>query len=295
MLVWEFIRYFRQTIFKDQVQLVKLRERSIHHSSRVSSGKVHERVSVIVPTRDKPEMLRKCIQSLRHTIHYSNIELIIVDNDSKDPETKSLLSELALTGAIVLTYPGRFNYSAICNFASEHATGSYLCFLNNDTESISLEWLGSMVDHASQPGVGIVGAVMLYPDGQLQHMGVALGHNFIAGHPFRGKSAQSNLPSECFQVSAVTFACAVVSKETYKDLGGLDESLPSGFNDVDISIRANDAHLENIVCIKSVLTHHESQTRAKTRSLRGGFRAVLDAIAFLRKHPKKLTDEFFRV
>lgn len=295
MLVREIYLYFRQKMSKDQVRLVKFRGRSYHHSNSASSDNVPARVSVIIPTRDKPEMLKKCIQSLRNTSNYSNIELIIVDNDSKDSETKNLLSELVLTGVKVLSYPGTFNYSAICNFASEHATGSYLCFLNNDTECLRAEWLDSMVDHASQPGVGIVGAVLLYPDGQLQHMGVALGYNFIAGHPFRGKSAYSNVPSECFQVSAVTFACAVVSIETFKELGGLDESLPSGFNDVDISIRANQTQLENIVCIKSVLTHHESQTRAKTRSFSGGLRAISDAITFLRKHPKKLTDEFFRV
>jgi GT2 family glycosyltransferase len=247
----------------------------------------------LIPTRDKPDLLASCIQSLRGKTVYSNIELIIIDNDSVLPETKVLLETLKTQGAIVLDYKGAFNYSAICNFATEYATGEYLCFLNNDTEVISPEWLASMVDHAVQPDTGLVGSVLLYPDGSIQHIGIALGYNFVAGHPSRGEAAHKNIPDGCYQVSAVTFAAAVISKHKFNLIGRLDESLPSGFNDVDISIRARASGLKNIVCVHSTLTHHESQTRLKARSIKGVIRAIRDSLAFLKKHPDYLSDGYF--
>jgi GT2 family glycosyltransferase len=238
-------------------------------------------------------MLAACIQSLVESTSYSNIELIVIDNDSVQPETKLLLAKLESQGVLVLDYEGSFNYSAICNYAAEQASGEYLCFLNNDTEVRNPEWLTSMVDHASQAETGIVGSVLVYPDGSLQHMGVALGYNFIAGHPRRGKSPKTSVPRGCYKVSAVTFACAVISKTKFNQLGGLYDSLPSGFNDVDISIRALASGLENIICVNSTLTHHESQTRLKTKSLKGFVRAIRDSLTFLKKHPNKLREDFF--
>ena len=292
MLIRNLIRNLLGRLYRQDLQLVSYRKTSFHH--RKSRESIHEpKVSVLIPTRDKPELLIKCVQSIRESTNYSNIELIIVDNDSELNETKDLLMSLKKQGVLVIEYPGQFNYSAICNLAAEHASGDYLCFLNNDTEIRSSEWLASMIDHASQPETGLVGSILLYPNGSIQHMGVALGYGFIAGHPRRGGVVETSVPTECFQVTAVTFACAVISKQKFELLGGLDESLPSGLNDVDVSIRAKEFGLLNIVCVHSVLIHQESQTRSKTLSFRGSQRALLDAITFLRKHPNKLQDEFF--
>lgn len=292
MLIRNLLRNLLRRLHRHDLQLVSYRETSSHHPTNRES--IHEpRVSVLIPTRDKPELLIKCVQSIREKTSYSNIELIIVDNDSVLNETKNLLLSLKKQGVLVIEYAGPFNYSAICNLAAERASGEYLCFLNNDTEIRSPEWLASMVDHASQPDTGLVGSILLYPNGSIQHMGVALGYGFIAGHPRRGGVVETSVPTECFQVTAVTFACAVISKQKFDLLGGLDESLPSGLNDVDFSIRAREFGLQNIVCVHSVLIHQESQTRSKTLSFRGGQRALLDAITFLRKHPNKLQDDFF--
>ena len=293
MLLLDFILHLGNRLSKHKLTLSNLKAYSHDHTSNSVLFENLPKVSIIIPTRDKPDMLRVCIESVMEKTTYSNIEIIIVDNDSSELDTQSLLAEFESRGVKILKYPGAFNYSAICNFAAREATGEFLCFLNNDTEVGNPQWLRSMVEHASQPETGIVGGVLLYPDGTLQHMGVALGHNFIAGHPYRGESRKSFTPKECFQVSAVTFACALISKVKFDSLGGLDENLPSGFNDVDISIRADDSRLKNILCVHSVLTHHESQTRPKTRSLSGLHRAFLDAVVFLKKHPNRLRDNFF--
>jgi GT2 family glycosyltransferase len=278
-------------------------KRSWSLSNLVSFSKDHEKssttqnfepkVSIIIPTRDKPKLLRACIESVRENTNYSNYELLIVDNSSIEPETKDLLAQYESEGVSILKYPEVFNYSAICNFAATKATGDYLCFLNNDTEVISKNWLSSMVDHASISSAGLVGAVLSYPNGSIQHTGIALGYTGIAGHPHRGEFKQECVPESCFQVSAVTFACAVISKSKFLEIGGLDEKFPSGFNDVDISIRSSNHNYNNIVCVKAELIHREAQTRPKSLSLAGFSRAVTDVVGILRKHRTRLRDPFF--
>jgi GT2 family glycosyltransferase len=278
-------------------------KRSWSLSNLVSFSKDHEKssttqnfepkVSIIIPTRDKPKLLRACIESVRENTNYSNYELLIVDNSSIESETKDLLAQYESEGVSILKYPEVFNYSAICNFAATKATGEYLCFLNNDTEVISKNWLSSMVEHASISSAGLVGAVLSYPNGSIQHTGIALGYTGIAGHPNRGKSKDECVPESCFQVSAVTFACAVISKSKFLEIGALDEKFPSGFNDVDISIRSSNHNYNNIVCVKAELIHREAQTRPKSLSLAGFSRAVTDVVGILRKHRTRLRDPFF--
>jgi GT2 family glycosyltransferase len=263
------------------------------HDTRSNTKKLEPKVSIIIPTRDKPKLLRACIESIRENTNYSNYELLIVDNSSIEPETKDLLAHYESEGVSILEYPGVFNYSAICNFGAIKATGDYLCFLNNDTEVISSNWLQSLVEHASRSSAGLVGAVSSYPNGLIQHTGIALGYTGIAGHPYRGKSKDECVPQSCFQVSAVTFACALISASKFQEIGKLDENFPSGLNDVDISIRSSNQKYSNIVCVKAELIHREAQTRPKSLSMKGFRQAVKDVIAILRKHPGKIRESFF--
>ena len=281
----------------------KLDTRSWHLSNLVSFDNDHDthsinttlepKVSIIIPTRDKPNLLRACVDSIRVNTNYSNYELLIVDNSSIESETKDLLAQYESEGVSILKYPGVFNYSAICNFAATKATGEYLCFLNNDTEVISTNWLQSMVEHASISSSGLVGAVLSYPNGSIQHTGIALGYTGIAGHPYRGEPKDECVPESCFQVSAVTFACVMIATKKFWEVGALDESFPSGFNDVDISIRSSNYNYKNVVCVKTQLTHRESQTRPKTLSLAGFLRTVNDVVTILQKHPVKIRESFF--
>jgi GT2 family glycosyltransferase len=263
------------------------------HNASSTIKSLEPKVSIIIPTRDKPKLLRACIESIRENTNYSNYELLIVDNSSIEPETKDLLAQYQSEGVSILQHPGTFNYSAICNFAATKATGEYLCFLNNDTEVISSNWLSSMVEHASRSSAGLVGAVLSYPNKSIQHMGIALGYTGIAGHPNRGESKEQCVPGNCFQVSAVTFACAVISKSKFWEIGALDEKFPSGFNDVDISIRSANHNYNNIVCVKAELIHREAQTRPRALSLAGFSRAVTDVTGILRKHKNRFRDSFF--
>jgi GT2 family glycosyltransferase len=264
-----------------------------HHTPKKTSAPARPKVSIVIPTRDKSDLLKRCIDSIRKFTTDTNFELIIVDNNSIENDTVCYLDVLRKQGITVLSYPKSFNYSAICNMAAEKATGEYLCFLNNDTEVLQPHWLSSMVDHASQPSVGLVGALLTFSDGRLQHMGVALGYTGVAGHPGRGEDPQSNLPEHCFQVSAITFACAVISAAKFKSLGGLDEEFPVAFNDVDIAIRATKSNFMNVVCIKAHLLHGESQTRSRPLSFGGLFQGMKDVLMLLKVHNHLLTENFF--
>jgi GT2 family glycosyltransferase len=150
-----------------------------------------------------------------------------------------------------------------------------------------------MVEHAARSDAGLVGAVLSYPNNSIQHMGIALGYTGIAGHPNRGESKNQCVPGDCFQVSAVTFACAVISKSKFWEIGALDEKFPSGFNDVDISIRSSNQNYKNILCVRAQLIHRESQSRPRALSPAGFLRAVTDVFAILRKHNGIFREPFF--
>ena len=225
------------------------------------------RVSIVIPTRDGLDLLRTCISTVRQRTLYADYEILVVDNDSAEPETLEYLADLETLGqARVLRYPKRFNFSAINNFAVEHATGSVVVLLNNDIEVISPDWLREMVSVAVQPEVGAVGALLLYPDGRIQHAGVVVGMGGVAGHAYKrepggswGHSRQLTVRRE---VSAVTAACLAVERAKYERVGGLDaEHLRVAFNDVDFCLKLRDAGLRNIWTPHAVLRHHESVSR----------------------------------
>jgi GT2 family glycosyltransferase len=212
---------------------------------------------------------------------------------SSDVSTLSLLESYKKNGIRVIDFSQPFNYSKICNLSAVKSDGDILCFLNNDTEILSENWLSSMVDHAIEGDTGVVGAVLTYPDGSIQHMGVALGYTGVAGHPYRGLSPDKCLPHGCYEVSCVTFACAVISKRKLQEIGGLDENYPFGFNDVDFCVRSTSAGYKNVMCLEARLTHSESQTRKRTLTFAGVTQAAKDVMRFLKKNQFELRDPFF--
>jgi GT2 family glycosyltransferase len=251
------------------------------------------KVSIIIPTKNKSEILSKCVESIRKKTNYSNYEILIVNNMSFDESTRLLLDNYQKNGIEVIDFAQSFNYSRICNIAAARSTGELLCFLNNDTEILSENWLSSMVDHATEEATGVVGALLTYPEGPIQHMGIALGYTGVAGHPNSGLSADEFLPNGCYQVSGVTFACAMISKRKFQEIGGLDENYPVGFNDVDFCVRSTKVGYKNVMCLEARLTHSESQTRKRTLSFAGATQASKDVLRFLRKNQSELRDPFF--
>jgi GT2 family glycosyltransferase len=293
-MIWnDIVSYLIKKLDWRPIRLGKIVDLSKHHHFGEGGIPTKPKVSIIIPTKDKPELLKRCIDSITQYTKDSNYDLLVVDNNSKEPETALYLAELKRQGVTVLSYPEKFNYSAICNLAAEKATGEYLCFLNNDTEVREPKWLSSMLEHASQPSVGLVGAVLTFPNEKLQHMGVALGYTGVAGHPGRGKDPETIVPKNCFEVSAITFACAVVSVAKYKSLDGLNVEFPVAFNDVDMCIRASKSNLLNVVCTRAHLVHGESQSRSRTLSIGGFLRGVKDVLLLLNMHNRSLTENFF--
>lgn len=225
------------------------------------------KVSVVVATRDRVELLRTCVQGVLEQTAYPDLELIIADNDSRDPETLLFMQESERDPRVrVVRWPHPFNYSAINNFAAGFATGEYLCLLNNDIEVIEPAWLDALVREAVQPGVGAVGARLLYPDLSIQHAGVVIGMGNAAGHAHRG--LPDGEPGYFAQAliargaTAVTGACLLVSKRHFRAVGGLDEDgLAVAYNDIDLCLKLRELDLSNIYTPAATLIHHESKSR----------------------------------
>jgi GT2 family glycosyltransferase len=228
------------------------------------------RVSLIIPTRNGLALVRQCVESIVAETDYSNYEILLVDNGSDDPAALAYLDELRRQpGITVIRDDSPFNYSALNNMAVRHARGDVIGLINNDIEVISPDWLDEMVSLALQPGVGAVGAKLLYPDETVQHGGVLLGVGgaaSIAAHANKFLSAWDggfmgrSLVLQSF--SAVTAACLVVRKALYEQVGGLNEvDLKVAYNDVDFCLRLREAGYRNLWTPHAKLFHHESATR----------------------------------
>jgi len=225
------------------------------------------RVSIVVPTRDRADLLRVCVTGLLDRTDYPDYEVLIVDNGSRDAVTRDYLAKLARTPQVrIFPYDVPFNFSAINNFAAAHATGSLLCLINNDIEVIHPNWLTEMVSRAVQPGVGAVGALLYYPDDRIQHAGTILGIGGVAGHAHsglaRGSDGYFGRASLVQDLSAVTAACIVIPAAVFEQVGGFDErNLPVAFNDVDLCLRIRELGYRIVWTPYAELYHHESASR----------------------------------
>jgi glycosyltransferase involved in cell wall biosynthesis len=225
-------------------------------------------VSVLIPTRDG-RYLGPCLETLLAQTTYPNFEVLVIDNGSVKPETAEILARHA--GRVRVHRDERpFNYSQLHNDAVPEARGEVLVLLNDDTEVVDGQWLGALVAQVLQPGVGVVGARLLYGDGRVQHAGVVLGPNGLVGHvgQFRdrldkGYFGRSALASE-FQ--AVTAACLAVRRATWERLGGLDEALRVAFNDIDFCLRVRESGEAVTYTPLAELVHHESVSRGFDRA-----------------------------
>lgn len=240
-------------------------------------------VSVIIPTRNRLDLLRPCIEGLERT-DYAALEVIVVDNGSDDPATLAYLAGLAAPRYRVMRHDGAFNFSAINNRAAEIARGTVLCLLNNDIEMRDPAWLGIMVRQALRDDVGAVGAQLLYPDGRVQHAGVVLGIGGAAAHAHRllDPAAQGYFRRHATPhfVSAVTAACLVVTRDRFRAVGGLDERrFAVAFNDVDLCMKLNRRGWQTLYEPRAVLIHHESVSRGLDRDPVGAARLAAEVRA----------------
>lgn len=227
-------------------------------------------VSVIIPTRDHAQLLEACVSSLFETSDYQNIEVVIVENGSVEPETENLYERLLRErpdGIRIVRWTGEFNYSKIVNFGAARAAGDYLLLLNNDTKVISPDFISEMLGYLQRPEVGIVGAKLYFPDGLVQHAGVIVGAYDALAHanqlfPRRrsGYLARAIRPGN---FSAVTGACQMVRRDVFDKIGGYDEGFAVGFNDADFCLRAGRAGFLTTFTPYAELYHYEFASRGR--------------------------------
>lgn len=229
-------------------------------------------VSIIIPTRDRGDLLELCVKSIHQRTDYAPVEIIVVDNASTETRTRELLSRFERErAATVLRHEAGFNYSRLNNLGAAHAAGEILLFLNNDIEVENRAWLTEMVSHAVRPEVGAVGARLWYPDETLQHGGVVLGIGGLAGHAFprvpRGHPGYYNrafLQQDC---SAVTGACLAIRKQVFQDFNGFDDDdLEVNFSDIDLCLRLRARAYEIVWTPYANLMHRESASRGYQRT-----------------------------
>ncbi len=225
-------------------------------------------VSVMIPNCDHVADLSRCLKSIQTYGGYDNLEILILENNSKDAETAAYYEKIkqAAPGRVrVIPWEGAFDFAKINNFGARAAKGDYLLFLNNDTEMKADGCVRALLNYGMQDDVGAVGAHMDFPDGTLQHAGIIVGYGGVAGHAFEGfdEARQRQVPWiwAARQYSAVTAACMLVKKETFLALGGFCAELGVAYNDVDLCLRIRESGKKVVYTPDARLTHRESQTR----------------------------------
>ena len=256
-------------------------------------------VSIVIPSKDHYDILKRCVESLTRLTAYTNYELIIVDNGSCEEQKTQYELLAGQVHAQYIYWSEKFNFSAMCNRGAARASGAYLLFLNDDTEITDGRWLGRMLGQAEQKHVGAVGAKLLYPGtGHIQHCGVLLIHN--------GPShALSNFTDDrcryfgrnewTYDYAAVTGACLLVNAEKFREIGGFDETFPVAYNDVDLCLRLLEHGYYNVVRNDVTLLHYESVSRGYDLNDEAGkLRLGADLEHLWNRHPQyEKADPFY--
>lgn len=258
------------------------------------------KVSVVIPTKSRIDLLKKCLDGLAGNTGYSNIEVIIVDNGCTDPALAPLLRQTQeKLKLIAVVDTGDFNFPRLIASGTRVANGDVLLLMNDDIEPIEPGWLHRMVESASASGVGAVGARLLYPDHTIQHAGIALGLGGSAGHLWKGatpeqaiRNSRIALPSRRL---AVTAACLAVKRSLYEEIGGMDQqAFPVSLNDVDFCLRLEARGHRTIYRGDAVLVHHESQSRGDDdQSIAHRQRRSLETGRFLQRWRALVDDDPF--
>jgi GT2 family glycosyltransferase len=243
--------------------------------------------SVIIPTRDQVDYLQRCIQSILDLTRYRRFEIILVENNSRQPETLAYYAQLRDTPQVrIVEYRQAFNYSAVNNLGARQARGDLLVFLNNDIEVVEPDWLDELLRWASRPEVGAVGARLEHPDGTLQHAGIVVGLEGHASHVFAGVKDRHCGPfgsADWYRdYSAVTGACLAMRRELFESIGGFDEGYRLVFSDVEICQRLIRRGYRVVYNPFARLLHYEGQTRRQfmpAEDLRKGYADLKECVS----------------
>jgi GT2 family glycosyltransferase len=254
------------------------------------------RVATVIPCGGRMEMLTRCIETFASITKYPNYEIWVVDN-SRAAEVEAYAKACAAKGLPIHHVDWRnrrFNYSAMNNDAAALASAPLLLFLNDDICIVEPEWLTAMVELATRPNVGAVGARLLFPDGRIQHAGLVVGMFGVAGHAFKGcfgdERTYFDFPDIIRDVSAVTAACMLVRRDIFEKVGGFDEKLfPVAYNDVDLCLKIRQAGYRVVYTPHATLHHYEAVSKApedidprpeETAAFRAKWQPVIDRDPF---------------
>ena len=240
-------------------------------AARVRRAVRPAKVSLLIPTRDRIDLLRACIESLARTCELDRHELVIVDDESSHPDTLAYFDRLSRAGARILRVRGPFNFARLVNAGAVVADGEFLLLLNNDVEALHEGWLEEMQSRAMERDVGAVGATLLWPSGVVQHGGVALGVGFAPSHVFNdridGDPGYGDLLRVAHENSAVTGACLLTPRALFAESGGFDEvRFPVNYNDIDYCLRLRSQGRRIVVTPHARLMHREQASRGTERA-----------------------------
>jgi GT2 family glycosyltransferase len=220
------------------------------------------RVSIIIPTRDAPDVFERCLKSIFTKSSHPNFEVIVLDNETTDERALEAMEKYPVRR---ISFPNPFNFSRANNQGAAAATGEFLVFLNNDTEVITADWLQHLLYYAEQPDVGAAGALLAYDDKTVQHAGVALGMRGTADHTMRrfpiDVDGYAGSLACAREVSAVTGACLMIRKSLFEEVGGFNDHFFTAYQDVDLCLRLRARNLRVICTPQALLLHHESISR----------------------------------
>ena len=257
------------------------------------------KVSAIVPTRDQPALIDACLAGLLRDTDYPALEVVVVDNGSRDPEALAVIARWGEHPAVrVLRVDEPFNFARLCNLGAGQATGAVLALVNDDVRPLTGDWLKVLVAFVAQPDVGAVGPLLLYEDRTVQHAGVLLGLGGTAGHPWRGlpleealRRPETGAPQ---RRSAVTGACVVVRAEAYAAVRGMDEArFPVTFNDLDLCLKLGEAGLMTVYTPEARLLHLEGRSLPSDEAPDQRARRLAEANAFRERWGPQIFDERF--
>jgi len=226
-------------------------------------------VSIIIPFKDKPDLLKMCIESILEKSTYQNFEVIGISNNSEEKETFTEMERLKSLDSRISFFEHNvpFNFADINNYAVHtHAKGEQIILLNNDIEIISKDWIESLLEFSQRQDVGVAGGKLYYPDDRVQHAGIIIGIGGIAGHSHkyfeRANHGYFSRPHLVQNLSALTGACLMVKRKIYDEVNGLDsENLKIAFNDVDFCLRIRERGYLNVFTPYCEAYHHESVSR----------------------------------
>jgi len=262
-------------------------------------------VSIIIPFKDKPELIRMCINSIIQKSTYENFEIIGLSNNSSEKKTFQEMKSLSNLDERIHfhEYNIPFNYSTINNYAAKkYASGKFVIFLNNDIEIITPEWIEEMLMYAQLKNVGFVGAKLYFPNDTIQHAGLVTApytdHAVISVYQSNPRNYLGYFSrASCVNnFSSLTAACIMTEKKLFFKLGGFDEKNQKiAYNDVDICLRATEHGFRNVLTPYCEAYHYESLSRGYEKQVKEIERREKEKFYLKQKHPKffKIGDPFF--